>query len=116
MVDDASTDGTVAVTRDEFTKQRLPAVARGARTVVLSEKKIILPEHLPETMGAKTGSRRIDDLFEGFSVKQAQKIMEKRLISRALDATGGNRTKASRLLEISHPSLLSKMKLYEIDK
>ncbi|MBA3030215.1 MAG: sigma-54-dependent Fis family transcriptional regulator [Desulfobacteraceae bacterium] len=86
------------------------------RAVVLSEKKIILPEHLPETMGAKTGSRRIDDLFEGFSVKQAQKIMEKRLISRALDATGGNRTKASRLLEISHPSLLSKMKLYEIHK
>ena len=86
------------------------------RAVVLSEKKILLPENLPESLGAKTGSRRIDDLFEGFSVKQAQKIMEKRLISRALDATGGNRTKAARLLEISHPSLLSKMKVYEIDK
>ena len=83
----------------------------------MSEKKILLPENLPESMGAKSGSRRIDDLFEGFSVKQAgQKIMEKRLISRALDATGGNRTKAARLLEISHPSLLSKMKTYDINK
>ena len=86
------------------------------RAVVLSEKKILLPENLPESMGAKSGSRRIDDLFEGFSVKQAQKIMERRLISRALDATGGNRTKASRLLEISHPSLLAKMKVYDINK
>ena len=86
------------------------------RAVVLSEKLILLPENLPESMGAKTGSRRIDDLFEGFSVKQAQKIMEKRLISRALDATGGNRTKAARLLEISHPSLLAKMKVYDINK
>ena len=86
------------------------------RAVVLSDKKILLPEHLPESMGAKSGSRRIDDIFEGFSVKQAQKLMETRLISRALDATGGNRTKAARLLEMSHPSLLSKMKLYHIDK
>jgi two-component system response regulator AtoC len=86
------------------------------RAVVLCEKKILLPEHLPEPMGAKSGSRRIDDLFEGFSVKHAQRIMEKRLISRALDATGGNRTRAARLLEMSHPSLLSKMKIYEINK
>jgi two-component system response regulator AtoC len=42
--------------------------------------------------------------------------MEKRLILRALETTGSNRTKAARLLEISHPSLLSKIKEYDIDK
>ena len=41
--------------------------------------------------------------------------IEKDLITRALQKTGGNRTQSARLLEISHPSLLSKMKLYEID-
>jgi two-component system response regulator AtoC len=41
--------------------------------------------------------------------------MEKKLITKALKKTGGNRTQAARLLEISHPSLLSKIKLYHID-
>jgi two-component system response regulator AtoC len=40
--------------------------------------------------------------------------MEKKLIIQALQETGGNRTQAARLLEISHPSLLSKIKTYEI--
>jgi two-component system response regulator AtoC len=37
------------------------------------------------------------------------------LIIKALKSTQGNRTQAARLLEISHPSLLNKMKAYEID-
>jgi two-component system response regulator AtoC len=56
----------------------------------------------------------MDDFFEGFSLKKAQKIVEKRLITRALESTGGNRTQAAKLLEISIPSLLSKIKAYEI--
>jgi len=85
------------------------------RAVVLSEKRILMPENLPSVFGAKHETARLDDFFKGFSLKQAQKIMEKRLISRALEATGGNRTKASALLEISHPSLLSKIKAYNIN-
>jgi len=84
------------------------------RAVVLAEKRIILPENLPPELGVRSHSRRIDDFLEGFSLKEAQKIVEKRLITRALEATGGNRTKAVALLEISHPSLLSKMKVYDI--
>lgn len=53
--------------------------------------------------------------FEGYSIKNAQKIMEKEMIIKALKHTKGNRTHAARLLEISHPSLLSKMKAYAID-
>ena len=85
------------------------------RAVVLSEKKIILPENLPSELGSRPGLARMDDFFEGFSLKQAQRVIEKRLITRALEATSGNRTKAVRLLEISHPSLLSKMKTYKIN-
>ena len=84
------------------------------RAVILSEKMILLPENLPAELGAKTGTSRMDDFFKGFSIKAARKVMEKRLITRALEATGNNRTKAAQLLEISHPSLLSKIKAYNI--
>jgi two-component system response regulator AtoC len=47
-------------------------------------------------------------------LKVAQREIEQRLITRALQETGGNRTHAARLLEISHPSLLSKIKVYGI--
>jgi two-component system response regulator AtoC len=84
------------------------------RAVILSEKKIILPENLPSRFGIKNSISRMDDFFEGFSLKKAQKVMEKRLIIRALEATGGNRTRAVKLLEISHPSLLSKIKEFDL--
>ncbi len=85
------------------------------RAVVLADKKIILSENLPAEFGSRQSGRRIDDFFGGFSIKQAQKIMESALISRALQATGGNKSKAAELLEISYPSLLSKIKEYSID-
>ena len=53
--------------------------------------------------------------YDGFSLKVARAELEARMIRKALAATEGNRTHAASLLEISHPSLLSKMKLYGID-
>ncbi len=85
------------------------------RALVLADKRIILPENLPIEFGIKRAANRMDDFFEGFSLKKARKIMEERLITRALESTGGNRTQAAKLLEISIPSLLSKMKSYQID-
>ena len=85
------------------------------RAVVLAEKHIILPENLPIEFGIKRAANRMDDFFEGFSLKKARRITEERLITRALESTGGNRTQAAKLLEISIPSLLSKMKAYNIN-
>jgi two-component system response regulator AtoC len=84
------------------------------RAVVLAEGNVLLPENLPQELDVGDGGENVDDLFTGFSLKDAQKVFEKRLIIKALHETGGNRTKAARLLEISHPSLLSKMKSYDI--
>ena len=39
-------------------------------------------------------------------------MMERRLIQRAMEHTGGNKTKAAQLLELSYPALLSKLKEY----
>ncbi len=84
------------------------------RGVVLADKKIILPENLPMEFGVENQGRRLDDIFGGFSIKKGQKIMEAKLISRALQVTKNNKSKAAALLEISYPSLLAKIKEYRI--
>jgi two-component system response regulator AtoC len=85
------------------------------RALVLAEDSLLQPEHFPSELGRKFGGDQIEDLFDGHSLKAAQKVMEKRFITKALKKTDGNRTQAARLLEISHPSLLSKIKTYNID-
>ena len=85
------------------------------RAVVLAEETILDAENLTPEIGVKSKTFNPDNLFDGYSLKAAQKILEKKLIARALRETDGNRTQAARLLEISHPSLLSKIKVYNID-
>lgn len=84
------------------------------RAVVLAEGKNLVPENFPSKLGAESLTDKMDDFLEEYSLKAAQKVLEERLITRALVKTGGNRTRAARLLEISHPSLLSKIKVYNI--
>ena len=84
------------------------------RAVVLSEESQLLPEYFAPELGAKSGKDKIDDFFDGYSLKAARRIVEEELITRALKATNGNRTRAAQILEISHPSLLSKIKAYNI--
>jgi len=85
------------------------------RALVLAEDALLLPDHFPPELGRPIDGDQMDVLFDGHSLKAAQKLMEQRLITKALKKTGGNRTQAARLLEISHPSLLSKIKTYHID-
>jgi two-component system response regulator AtoC len=85
------------------------------RAMVIAEDSLLLPGYFSGDI-LKNGKPANDDAaFEGLSLKDAQKVVEKKLITRALVETGGNRTRAARALEISHPSLLSKMKVYGID-
>jgi two-component system, NtrC family, response regulator AtoC len=85
------------------------------RGVVLAEDSILLPENFPPELGEESKMSKMDDWFDGYSLKTAQKILEKKLITKALKTTNGNRTQAARILEISHPSLLSKIKAYDIN-
>lgn len=52
---------------------------------------------------------------ENLSIKQAERAIEIDLISKALHKTGGNRTHAARILEISHRALLYKLKEYGLE-
>ncbi len=85
------------------------------RAVLLSEDMILQPEYLKPAVGLRSGDGEGEDAYDGYSIRIARELMEKRLIAKALRETGGNRTQAAKILEISHPSLLSKMKSYGID-
>jgi two-component system response regulator AtoC len=88
------------------------------RAVVLSDSAEVdadsLPDHLkgsPEAVGEQSVLH-----LTGMSVKRNQRTLERTLIARALEATGGNRTRAARILEISHRALLYKLKEYDLGK
>ena len=85
------------------------------RAMVFAEGRQLQPDHFAPEIGNGTQLDPVGGLIEGYSLKQAQRVLERKLIVKALEETGGNRTRAARLLEISHPSLLSKMKTYKID-
>ena len=84
------------------------------RAVVLSEDVLLTPEHFSPDFNQGSKKDPMHEIINGYSLKKAQKILEEKLIIKALSETNGNRTQASRLLEISHPSLLSKIKAYNI--
>ncbi|MCP4104080.1 MAG: sigma-54-dependent Fis family transcriptional regulator [Desulfobacteraceae bacterium] len=84
------------------------------RASVLTEEPVLSAENFISGLGIDLESDGMDNFFEGYSLKTAQKVLEKKLITKALVATGGNRTKACHLLEISYPSLWSKIKDYNI--
>ena len=85
------------------------------RAMVIADDLHLKPDHFVLEQIQNDNDKPVDEIFEGFSLKNAQKVVEKKLITRALEETACNRTRAARLLEISHPSLLSKMKAYGID-
>jgi two-component system response regulator AtoC len=84
------------------------------RAAILAEGPILSPEDFPFLMAEPAELPGLPDAFNGYSLKKAQRVLEKHLITKALEKTGGNRTKATRLLGISHPSLLTKMRAYDI--
>ncbi len=85
------------------------------RAVVLTDEPLLGESHLPWELAQPGDAPRGVSDAAGYSLKAGRRELEKRLIAKALEATGGNRSRAARLLEISHPSLLSKIKLYGID-
>lgn len=91
------------------------------RGIILAETDTITMECLPEKMRELSESSfslqahstlGIDE--DNLSIKQKVRDLETKLILRALEATKGNRTHAAKLLEISHRTLLYKLKEYSL--
>ncbi len=88
------------------------------RAVVLSDSsevtREVLPEHIAD--GSDTEGQRSVLGLVGLSVKRNTRTLERILIARALEETDQNRTRAARLLEISHRALLYKLKEYGLGR
>ena len=85
------------------------------RAVILCDTERITPELLTDKVRS-TPPRPVANLPIGqLSVKKTVRAVEEELIRRALAETGGNRTRAAKLLEISHRTLLYKIKDYHVD-
>jgi two-component system response regulator AtoC len=80
------------------------------RSLVLTGEATITPEELPEHIRSATGELVPAD--SDLSIKRRTAELEQSLIRRALERTKGNRTRAARLLELSHRALLYKIREY----
>jgi two-component system, NtrC family, response regulator AtoC len=83
------------------------------RALILASEDSITLESLPYEIRA--GATRVPAPLiaeDSLSLKKAYRDVEKTLIPRALNRTGGNRSRAASLLEISYPALLQKIKEY----
>ncbi|MCP4668632.1 MAG: sigma-54-dependent Fis family transcriptional regulator, partial [Deltaproteobacteria bacterium] len=82
---------------------------------LLASGRWILPAHFPPEMNAAQRPSPYFDSGEGLSLKKASKRLQRDLIEKALKQTGGNRTQAAKLLEISRPMLISRIKEYGLE-
>jgi two-component system response regulator AtoC len=87
------------------------------RGLLLCDGDLLDVGSLPENLRGKSNGRAPVAGFmpDSLSIKKAEEMLERELIGKALEKTGGNRTHAARLLEISHRSLLYKLKEYEME-
>jgi two-component system response regulator AtoC len=86
------------------------------RSLVMAEGTQVEAEQLPAPIrspGAAAVPLR-DDL--DLSIKRQTAALERGLIRSALERTGGNRTRAAKLLELSHRALLYKIREYGLGK
>jgi two-component system response regulator AtoC len=84
------------------------------RAVVLADGPVVREEDLPETVRAAPPADGASRVPGTLSVKRETRALEEQLIRAALERTGGNRTKAAELLELSYRALLYKIKEYGI--
>jgi len=84
------------------------------RAMVLADADVLSEADLPERLREPDPVQVVLGAGE-LSIKKTARYMEETLIRKALEKTGGNRTQASKLLEISHRALLYKIKDYGVE-
>ena len=85
------------------------------RALVLSEDDELEADALPEALQHAAAGPPAAPVEGDLSVKRAQRALEAELIRKALQRTGGNRTKAAEILELSPRALLYKIRDYGIE-
>jgi two-component system response regulator AtoC len=86
------------------------------RSMVMTDGFKIDEQDLPEAVCRKKTDSLEDTSETEYSIKKMEKMMEEKLIRKALERTRGNKSRAARILEISYPALLSKINEYRIEQ
>jgi len=89
------------------------------RAVILSDGVTILPEHLGIMSRGEPAILLEDIPLEGTlqAVSEAASShIETKMIRKILKQTGGNKTRAAEILQVSYKTLLTKIKLYGIER
>jgi len=85
------------------------------RSMLLTKGRWITPTEFPPHIQSNQPLSSAIKPEHTLSIKKASKLLEKELIQKALDLTKGNRTQASKILEISRPMLIAKIRDYGIE-
>ena len=91
------------------------------RAIILCEGQVITPEQLTlRSMGVTRPERLSSEpLIEGTLQEvssAASRTAEEQLIRKVLKETGGNKSRAAEILQVSYKTLLTKIKDYEIER
>jgi two-component system response regulator AtoC len=82
------------------------------RALLLCNEDELRVDDLPDALVSSAVRGPVWVASDEPSIKRATEQLERLLIQRALEQTGGNRTAAAKLLEISHRALLYKIRAY----
>ncbi len=85
------------------------------RASIMCDGGSITSSSLPPAVRSEFQLLPVTTQDEDLSIKRAEDAIERDLIRKALARTGGNRTQAAKILEISHRSLLYKLKEFGIE-
>jgi len=85
------------------------------RAIILARENLISPAELPVSITSARDLSSREEPGHTLSIKKASRRLERDLIRKALDLTGGNRSRAAKILEISRPILISKIKEYGLE-
>jgi two-component system response regulator AtoC len=90
------------------------------RAVLLAKGRFITPEDLPTHIRSHAPSDFVSSSArfpeDSLSIRKVSTWLERDLIQKALERTGGNLTQAAKVLEISRPTLDAKIKEYGLKK
>lgn len=86
------------------------------RAVLLAKGRWITPSDLPSAVTSDQHSPLSAAPEDTLSIKKASRRLERDLIQKALELTGGNRSKAAKILEVSRPMLISKIRAYKLEE
>jgi two-component system response regulator AtoC len=85
------------------------------RAVLLSKDRWITPEELPPSVTSDQPMPATVIPEGTLSIRKASKILERDLIKKVLELTKGNRTQSAKILEISRPKLLAKIRAFKLE-